>query len=165
MKNGFFRAAMAGLALTLVSCNFAFGQGGTVRTQNTWTRPFLTLNGNVVQPGATLLPDTKYGVVLEALPPIATDNTGQPILGVLYIQDGDGFVGSSGSGIAFGADVPLPAGTDKRYQRTIYITTNSAADLPPQIYVRYRGITYENDAVTNFTVGTPTVRIQQALVP
>jgi hypothetical protein len=163
MKYNFFRAAMAGLALTLGAHSIAFGQGGTVRTQNTWSRPFLvTLNGTVVPPGSALLPDTRYGVVLEALPPIAADNNGQPILSVLAIQDGDGFVDSNSSGF-LGVDVPLPAG--RRYQRTIYITTNSAADLPPQIYVRYRGITFEDDPVTNASVATPTIRIQQALLP
>jgi hypothetical protein len=152
---------MAGLALTLGAHSIAFGQGGTVRTQNTWSRPFLTLNGAVVPPGSALLPDTRYGVVLEALPPIAADNNGQPVLYMLYIQDGDGFVATSGSGIGFGVDVP----SANSYKGTVTFVTNSAADLPPQIYIRYRGVTYETNPATNTLVGTPTTRIQQALLP
>jgi hypothetical protein len=132
-----------------------------VRTQNAWARPILKLNGNVVPPGSALLPDTRYSVTLEALAPIASNNSGQPVLYTLYIQDGDGFVATSGSGVGFGVDVP----SGGSYQGTITFVTNSAADLPPQIYIRYRGLTFETDPTTNNAVGTPTVRIQQALLP
>jgi hypothetical protein len=163
MKNVFLRTAKVTLAIVFTASGFAFGQAGTVRTQNAWARPILKLNGNVVPPGSTLLPDTRYAVTLQALSPIASDNNGTPVLNVLYIQDGDGFVPSTSSGIPFGVDVPVPGG--RGYAGDVYLTTNSAADLPPQIYIRYRGVTFENDPTTNTSVGTPTIRIQQALLP
>lgn len=163
MKRILLRIAAASCALVLVSAGVSFGQAGRVRTQGAWATPVLKLNGNPVPAGATLLPNTRYTVSLQALPPIASDDSGRPVLNVIYIQDGDGFVPSTAGGFSPGVDVPVPNG--RGYQGDISITTNDQADLPPQLYIRYRGVTYEIDPATNIARGTPTVRIQQRLLP
>jgi hypothetical protein len=163
MKKGFLRTVASSFALVLITTGISFGQAGTVRTQNAWARPILKLNGTAVPAGTTLLPNTNYTVSLQALPPIASDNLGNPVLNILYIQDGDGFVPSTAGGYSPGVDVPVPGG--RGYQGDIVITTNDQANLPPQIYIRYRGVTFEIDPATNIARGTPTIRIQQALLP
>lgn len=163
MKNIFVRIAASSFVLVLATAGLCFGQAGRIRTQNAWAQPILKLNGVPVPAGTALLPNTNYTVSLQALPPIASDDAGNPVLNVLYIQEGDGYLPSTAGGLSPGVDVPVPGG--RGYQGDVSITTNDDADLPPQIYIRYRGVTYEIDPATNIARGTPTIRIQQKLLP
>ncbi len=161
MKTALTLRAIASLAMVLMASGLAYSQAYTVRDQANWARPILkNLDGSVVAPGTQLQPNTSYYISLEALPPIASDNQGRPVLNVIYIQDGDGFAPGS---LPNGKDVPVPGG--RGYQGDIFITTDNAANLTPQLYIRYRGATYEIDPNTGFAEGTPTRQIRQALIP
>lgn len=161
MKLSLLPTATLSFALVIVNNWSAFGQGGTVRTQANWATPVLKdANRNVVAPGTPLTPSTVYYISLQALPPIASDNNGNPVLNVLYIQVADGLDPST---IPNGIDVPVPGG--RGYQGDVYVKTDVASNLPAQIYIRYRGETGEpipNYPFTQYTLTNPS---KQAFLP
>lgn len=131
-----------------------------MRTQQNWAAPILRdANYNVVAPGTALVPNSTYYITLQALAPIASDNNGNPILNIIYLQSADGLTASS---------VPKSLDTgpnNGNWQATFTVTTVGADDLPERIYIGFRGVTGETIPNYPYVQYTNTRPIVQRFLP